>query len=116
MNAPQLRFPAKLLLVVVLLAGAGLALEQTGHAATFWSFTGQMPPLPYHPFPELATEEIGSGEFMYDDTGVDYDALWADSVETAPRAPTSSLTMTSAEEFGCALWLEICPPTNSAGW
>ena len=60
---------AVFILTAVLLAGTGHAQEkieaatieaamkgeQIKHAGTFWSKTMQMPPLPYHPFPDLPT-------------------------------------------------------------
>ena len=73
-----------------------------------------MPPLPYHPFPELPTEETTAGQFVYDDSGVDYPALWEESASMTPLAQTSTLSLTSGVEYGCGLWLEIAPPTNSA--
>ena len=43
----------------------------------FLSATKKMPPLPYHPFPDLPVSEVGHNTFVYDDRGVDYPALAA---------------------------------------
>ncbi|HEU0009857.1 MAG TPA: hypothetical protein VFT34_08585 [Verrucomicrobiae bacterium] len=50
---------------------------------TFWPMTKQMPPLPYHPFPDLPTFSAGAGRFIYDDTKVDYQALREESAKLA---------------------------------
>lgn len=64
----------------------------------FLSATRQMPPLPYHPFPDLPLTEAGNNTFVYDDRGVDYPALAA--VAAAEQAKTKTASGAAVEEGG----------------
>ncbi len=46
-----------------------------------------MPPLPFHPFPELPAVEVEPERYVYDDTLVNYDLLQANSLTSGPPVP-----------------------------
>lgn len=88
---------------------------------TWFSATAQWPPLPYHPFPELTTVEIEPGVYVYDDEEVDY-AMMRSLQAAAPSPPMPEGGGGGGEDVlfesmswtnrGCAIWLQLSPPTN----
>lgn len=52
-------------------------LKSVPESGTFWSLQnfGKQPPLPFSPFPHLPVYILGNGEFVFDDSDVDYNAL-----------------------------------------
>ncbi len=46
-----------------------------------------MPPLPFHPFPELPAVEVEPKRYIYDDTLLNYDLLQAESFRSGPPVP-----------------------------
>jgi hypothetical protein len=81
-------------LTVTLLIGTGYAQEQlaaetaakqpkTGY--TYLSATGMLPPLPYHPYPDLPTIAVGTNQFNYDDSKVNYVTIRAEAAEWAAK-------------------------------
>lgn len=100
--------PLLILFCAAPLAGTGFAQEQIEatveggkpkFAGTYLSATGMMPPLPYHPYPDLPTVAVGKNQFAYDDSKVDYATLRAESAKQA-RANREARFQEEAEGGG----------------
>jgi len=57
--------------------------EPAAIGGTFYSLTLNQPPLPVNPFPELPLYDLGDGKYVYDDSKIDYVALWKEQAAEA---------------------------------
>jgi hypothetical protein len=79
-------------------------------SGTFWSLQklDSEPPLPFDPLPGLPVYRLENGQFLVDDSSVDYSLMESESamVMNSEASPTM-LTSTPGIGDGCGLWLGI---------